>query len=246
MGAVFRLNCSLLVLAKRPNIFHTTDLSKTLSVVNFSHIAIPNSENKDNCPKRRNNCFEQSWKNFHSGSWCSQKLKAKPESQSKAIVEGKEIPFSQLTVGQKVKQVGKDATYTGIVIAGIAVTGIMFYAIGRELFSGQSPSGIYSRAYKLCKKNEQVIDAIGEPIKGFGEMTSRGRRRFVKHAVYEMNSVKHMRMQFYLEGPMNKGTVHLEVKQDGRGKYQFLYIYVELENYPRSTIIIEDNRSMQA
>jgi len=34
--------------------------------------------------------------------------------------------------------------------------GIMFYAIGRELFSGQSPSGVYSRAFKLCRKHEQV------------------------------------------------------------------------------------------
>jgi len=34
--------------------------------------------------------------------------------------------------------------------------GIMFYAIGRELFSSQSPSGVYSRAFKLCKKHEKV------------------------------------------------------------------------------------------
>jgi len=32
----------------------------------------------------------------------------------------------------------------------------MFYAIGRELFSGQSPSGVYSRAFKLCRKHEKV------------------------------------------------------------------------------------------
>lgn len=47
----------------------------------------------------------------------------------------------------------------------IVVLGFMFYAIGRELFSGQSPNGIYSRAFKLCKNNEQagftvVLDLI--------------------------------------------------------------------------------------
>jgi len=36
----------------------------------------------------------------------------------------------------------------------------MFYAIGRELFSGQSPSGVYSRAFKLCKKHEKVHNDI--------------------------------------------------------------------------------------
>ena len=36
----------------------------------------------------------------------------------------------------------------------------MFYAIGRELFSGQSPSGVYSRAFKLCRKHEKVCSSV--------------------------------------------------------------------------------------
>jgi len=36
----------------------------------------------------------------------------------------------------------------------------MFYAIGRELFSGQSPSGVYSRAFKLCRKHEKVCGSV--------------------------------------------------------------------------------------
>jgi len=43
-----------------------------------------------------------------------------------------------------------------LVVVVIVLAGVMFYAIGRELFSGQSPSGIYSRAFKLCKKDEKV------------------------------------------------------------------------------------------
>jgi len=118
----------------------------------------------------------------------------------------------------------------------------MFYAIGRELFSGQSPSGIYSRAVKLCQKNEQVKDAVGEPMKAFGEMNRRGRRRFVSFAEYEQEGIKGMKVQFYLEGPLNKGTVHVDVKQDDRGKYQFDYVILELDSYPRQLVIVEDNR----
>ena len=36
------------------------------------------------------------------------------------------------------------------------VPGVMFYMIGRELFSSQSPSGLYGKALKLCEKNDQV------------------------------------------------------------------------------------------
>jgi hypothetical protein len=32
----------------------------------------------------------------------------------------------------------------------------MFYAIGRELFSGSSESGLYNRAYKIVKNNDDV------------------------------------------------------------------------------------------
>ena len=44
----------------------------------------------------------------------------------------------------------------GIVIVGIGVTAIMFYAIGRELFASSSPNAVYTKAYKLCSKDDEV------------------------------------------------------------------------------------------
>jgi len=54
----------------------------------------------------------------------------------------------------------KDATFSLTVFTVVMSLGIMFYAIGRELFSGQSPSGVYSKAFKLCKKHEKVCSDI--------------------------------------------------------------------------------------
>lgn len=53
-------------------------------------------------------------------------------------------------------------------------------------------------------------------------------------------------MKFYIEGsePGKQGTVYAEVKENREsGEYDFRYIFVEIESYPRRTIIIEDNRS---
>ena len=36
----------------------------------------------------------------------------------------------------------------------------MFYAIGRELFSSQSPSGVFGKALKLCKHDLEVRDGL--------------------------------------------------------------------------------------
>jgi hypothetical protein len=56
----------------------------------------------------------------------------------------------------------------------------MFYTVGKELFSKQSPGGVYNQALKLCKKNYEVIDYLGEPITGHGTSGSRRRRQIVK------------------------------------------------------------------
>lgn len=34
-----------------------------------------------------------------------------------------------------------------------------------------------------------------------------------RHTEFEVDTVKHMRLMFYIEGPENKGTVHVEAKQ---------------------------------
>lgn len=162
---------------------------------------------------------------------------------SKSVAEIRENPYSHLTVGEKVKQASKDAYYTGIIIVGVGVTALMFYAIFRELFSRRSPNSIYTEALELCKQSTKVIDAVGEPIKGYGETTARGRRRHVSHMEYVQDGVNHMRMKFYIEGCRRKGTVHLEVQEDSNGNYQYRYLFVDLDqDFPRQTIILKDNR----
>jgi TIM21 len=40
------------------------------------------------------------------------------------------------------------------------IVGVMFYAIGRELLSNESPSGVYANAFKICQKNSEVLYTI--------------------------------------------------------------------------------------
>lgn len=138
---------------------------------------------------------------------------AKP---SRAIAESKqnrEISEDVKPLGEKIKENTKTASYMSIILLGVGVTGIMFYAIFRELFSSSSSNSVYSNALKRCIDDTRIQDALGAPIKGFGEETRRGRRRHVAHSVYEKNGKKFMRMQFYIQGCRNKGTVHLEMRE---------------------------------
>lgn len=149
------------------------------------------------------------------------------------------------SAAQKVKEAGRDFTYLIVVLIGLGVTGGLLYVVFQELFSSSSPNKVYGKAFDKVKSHPEVIGAFGEPIKCYGETTRRGRRQQVSHIEYLKDGLKHMRLKFYIEGsePGMKGTVHSESKENPEsGKYEFRYIFVDVDTYPRRTIIVEDNR----
>ncbi|XP_055592193.1 mitochondrial import inner membrane translocase subunit Tim21 isoform X2 [Uranotaenia lowii] len=148
-------------------------------------------------------------------------------------------------IGERVKENTKTASYMGVILLGVGVTGILFYAIFRELFSSNSPNNIYTEALERIQHENRVKDALGAPIKGFGEESRRGRRNHVAHTSYVRDGVQYIRMQFYVQGIRNKATVHLEKKMNDSGDYEYRYLFVQLDYYPHTTIILEDNRLQQ-
>ncbi|CAE1254265.1 TIM21 [Acanthosepion pharaonis] len=167
---------------------------------------------------------------------------SEPPHKSKQLTKSIKNPYEGLTLGEKVKEASKDVTYTGVIIVGIGITAIMFYAIGRELLSQESPNAIFGNAFKRCKNDEEVQNVLGEHIKAYGEESGRRRRRHVNHVEYDVGGVKHMRMKFYIEGQHRKATVNLEMKQNESGKYEYRYLFVQMDSYPHQIIVLEDNR----
>jgi hypothetical protein len=116
-------------------------------------------------------------------------------------------------IGEKIKETAKTTSYLGVIVAGITVTGFIFFTIFKELFSNNSPQAIYGNALEKCKDHPRVKDLLGQPIKGFGEESSRRRRNHVAHQIYEKNNTKYMRLSFHIQGIRNKATVHCEMKE---------------------------------
>ncbi|NWR57333.1 TIM21 translocase, partial [Bucorvus abyssinicus] len=171
----------------------------------------------------------------------------KPGDNSKHVsVQRARQEETLLSAAQRVKEAGRDFTYFIVVLVGIGVTGCgLFYVIFKELFSSSSPSKIYGDALEKCRSHPEIIGVFGDSIKGYGEATRRGRRQFVSHIEYVKDGLKHMRLKFYIEGSETgkRGTVHVEVKENPeRGRFEVRYIFVDVDTYPRRTIVIEDNR----
>lgn len=79
-----------------------------------------------------------------------------------------------------VKETTKTAGNLGVILFGLGITGSILWAVCRELFSGNSPNNIYSKALDRCISDQRIQDHLGEPIKAFGEENRRGRRRHVR------------------------------------------------------------------
>ncbi|KAM9024585.1 mitochondrial import inner membrane translocase subunit Tim21 isoform 2-T2 [Ara ararauna] len=147
--------------------------------------------------------------------------------------------------GDTSKHVSVQRAEKGETLLSAAQRGGLFYVIFKELFSSSSPSKIYGDALEKCRSHPEIIGVFGESIKGYGEATRRGRRQLVSHIEYVKDGLKHMRLKFYIEGSESgkRGTVHVEVKENPeRGGFEVRYIFVDVDTYPRRTIIIEDNR----
>ena len=171
------------------------------------------------------------------------KLLSDSKDGSGQISEEVREPVGALTTGQKVKQAGKDVTYFGIMLFGFAVTGSLVWYVVSELLFSFSPTKVFSEALELVKLDPRVAAALGDGLKGYGEDSGRGRRCNVSYQEYIVDNVNHMRVQFYISGKDMKATVHCEAKETSRGKFDFRYVFVELDTWPPSKpIIVLDNR----
>ncbi|XP_033187736.2 mitochondrial import inner membrane translocase subunit Tim21 [Bombus vancouverensis nearcticus] len=151
----------------------------------------------------------------------------------------------QVGFADVVKENTKSIGYLGVIIGGIGITAFMFYMIFDELFSNKSPNSVYSKALDRCIKHPKVTDALGEPIKAYGEESRRGRRSHISHIVFEKDGVRHMRMKFYIQGIRRRATVNLEVQEDESGNYMYRYLYVLVDDILQTIIKIEDNREQK-
>lgn len=122
-----------------------------------------------------------------------------------------ELDTNVKPLGEKVKETTKTATYLGVILVGVGVTGGLFYTVFRELFSSKSPNNVYTKAMKKCIADTRVEDKLGYPITAYGEETRRGRRQHVTHLLYRRGDREYLRMKFYLKGSVHTGTVQLEM-----------------------------------
>lgn len=83
---------------------------------------------------------------IYSRCYSTRKESGLARSQEKSEVSTDVRPISE-----KIKETTKTASYTGVILLGVGVTGVIFFYVFRELFSSNSANSIYSEALEKCK-----------------------------------------------------------------------------------------------
>ncbi|KAJ1356706.1 hypothetical protein KIN20_014445 [Parelaphostrongylus tenuis] len=154
------------------------------------------------------------------------------------LVEEKTKPTS---FTGKVTEKASNTLLYAAVASGLGILGVFVYLLVGEFFAEGSPQKVYSSALALIRKDVSCQELFGPTIAGFGEETSRGRRRHVAHHKYEKNGKQRIRVLFHLKGERDEGIAQAEMEQQD-GKWQWRFLYVETKRRPRTTHVLIDNR----
>ncbi|CAJ0579820.1 unnamed protein product, partial [Mesorhabditis spiculigera] len=128
------------------------------------------------------------------------------------------------------------------VASSVALIGAFAYFLVQEFFSQDSPQYIFTKALNMVRADPRCADLFGDSIKGFGEETSRGRRRHVAHHKYYKDGNERIRVMFHLKGANGEGICQVE-REQRNGEWDYRFLYVEQKSPHRVTHVLIDNRT---
>jgi import inner membrane translocase subunit TIM21 len=142
--------------------------------------------------------------------------------------ENSEMIEAPLTVGEKIS--------SGFWLGALALGGVCFIFTLRELWpSSTSPNAVFDEAFNQIRKNDEVVAALGEPLKAYGidhGGNREGRRNFIMSREVEgEDGSKRLKIRFNLEGKFAGGVAFAEVSNDlnmGNGEWVYLIVQVFL------------------
>jgi len=108
------------------------------------------------------------------------------------------------------------------------------------VFSPDSKVAYFNRAVDRIRADPRCVELLGAPAKritAYGEATANKWRRarpIASAAHRDAQGHDHLVMHFNVEGPRNRGVVHLHlVKYAGRSDYQYRYLFLDVPGQQR-------------
>ncbi|UJR22080.1 hypothetical protein I4U23_025146 [Adineta vaga] len=161
-----------------------------------------------------------------------------------SLVQSQTNQTDIITFTQKAQQTAKDSIYSLVIIAGVVTLGGLCYLILHELYSRETPNGIYKEVSKLCLANTDVQEALGIPILVHTTPQIRSMRiSNVRAKIFDEKGHRSMTVSFYLTGKERSGVVAVKVQKNISNRFVYDYILVQLDRpwHNRSIIQVHQN-----
>ncbi|KAI5866790.1 import inner membrane translocase subunit tim-21, mitochondrial [Durotheca rogersii] len=149
------------------------------------------------------------------------------------------VPWSELSVVEKASRATQQTFNFGLVAVGLVLTGGVGYFLFQDVFSPESKTAYFNRAVDRIKKHPDCVALLGQSskISAYGEETFNKWRRarpIASTLETDPRGTQHLRMHFYVEGPLNKGVVNVHlVKNSGHDEFEYKYFSVDIKDHPR-------------
>ncbi|CCX33104.1 Similar to Mitochondrial import inner membrane translocase subunit tim-21; acc. no. Q7S8S5 [Pyronema omphalodes CBS 100304] len=151
--------------------------------------------------------------------------------------------WADLSGGQKIVRSTSVGFNSLTILLGLAVTGSIVTFVYLEVIAPDSVTNWFNRAADRVNSDSRCKALLGDgKIKAYGEETYNRwarNRPIAATANTDKYGVEHLRMRFYVEGDLEKGTVHLHcAKRPGEDEYEYRYLYLDVPG--RSRVYLEN------
>ncbi|KAJ6103742.1 L-galactonate dehydratase [Penicillium sp. IBT 16267x] len=151
--------------------------------------------------------------------------------------------WGDLSGREKVSRATQQSFNFVVVIAGVVLTGGVFYLLWTDVISPNSRTWQFEKAVDRVKDDARCIQLLGDrrEIKAFGENTS---SKWARHRPIATTVEKdrlgreHLRMHFHVEGPLNSGIVHVHMmKPLDQNEWEYQLLALDVKGHSR--IVLE-------
>lgn len=154
-----------------------------------------------------------------------------------------QIPWKNLSVGEKVARTTQQSFNAGIVLLGLAVTGGVATVLWLEVFSTDSKTAYFNRAADRVRADPKCRELLaGEGIHTKREIEAYGEpswsrwarnRTIASRLEKDRAGLEHLHMHFYVEGPAAKGTVNLHMTRRPGEEFEYRLLALDVPGHQR-------------
>ncbi|PMD20086.1 TIM21-domain-containing protein [Hyaloscypha hepaticicola] len=149
------------------------------------------------------------------------------------------VPWGELSGKEKAARATQQTFNFSFIIVGAVLTGGVAYFMYTEVFSLDSKTSHFNRAFDQVRKDSRCTELLGnsKKITAYGEPTWNKWRRarpIASTIRKDQYGTEHLIMHFNVEGPMAKGVVNMHMtKKPSESEFVYKYLALDVKGHQR-------------